>query len=385
MTRGKEHDGVFDAVVLGAGPSGSATAGELARRELRTALIVGSGIPRSNIGECLPPSIRPQLEKAGVWEEFLRAEHTPSLGMRSAWGSPELADRDFLFSPYGAGWHIDRTRFDLMMRNSAIRSGAESLDSTAFRGLEPIPDGWRLHLAQDSGDYHVDARLVVDATGRASIIARRTGAKRNSLDRLAGVAGYFSLHQTLSSIEPVLLVEAVENGWWYTAPLPDGKLIAVFMTDADIIQRQKLTQADRWMTLLGSTLQQSQRIKEHGLQWDGAIRIVSAESSFLDRIAGDGWLAAGDAAAAFDPLSSQGLITAISSGLDAAQTAAAWLSGDEHAPASYAKRLRHGYAEYLAHRGIYYGFERRWPESSFWKTRHAAPPALVPIAEAVCV
>src|SRR5882724_3457694 len=89
-----------DIVVLGSGPSGAAAAAELARRGLRTALVGRTVDLRPNVGECLPPGIRPQLEKAGVWEAFLHAGHTPSAGIRSVWGSPEPADRDFILSPY---------------------------------------------------------------------------------------------------------------------------------------------------------------------------------------------------------------------------------------------------------------------------------------------
>jgi flavin-dependent dehydrogenase len=374
----------FAALVLGAGPSGSAAAAELARHGFPTAL-VGRDNLRANIGECLPPGIRPQLEKACVWEEFLRAGHMPSLGIRSIWGSTEPADRDFLLSPYGAGWHIDRGRFDLMMRHAALRSGAEWLECHALRDVERIPSGWRLKFAAPSGDCHLEAPLVVDATGRASVFARRAGAKRISLDRLVGVAGYFSSRDVPSSVEPVILVEAVENGWWYTAPLPAGKLIAVFMTEAEFIQRHKLTQAGPWLELLDATVAQGRRIRGHGCTLDGEIRVVQAESSFLDRIVGDCWIAAGDAAAAFDPLSSQGITAAVSSGLSAAQTAIAWIKGDDKAPLAFAERVRRGYAEYLTQRNLYYRMEQRWPESSFWKMRQKSPTSISAEKEVLCV
>lgn len=358
-------------VVLGAGPSGSAAAAELARRGWPALLVGRSCDRRPNIGECLPPGIRPTLEKAGVWEAFLRAGHTPSVGIRSSWGSDELTDRDFLLSPYGAGWHIDRTHFDAMMRESALCSGAEWLECLALRDVEPTAEGWRIKLSTDSGDRRVDTPFVIDATGRASVFARRVGAKRIAMDRLVGAAGYFSFSEKSSVMEPVLLLEAAENGWWYTAPLPEGKLITVFLTDADFIQREKLTQPDRWMAQLASTVEQSQRIQKHGLSLDGEIRIVQAESSFLDRVAGDGWLAAGDAAASFDPLSAQGIMSAVNSGLDAAHAATAWLSGDRKAPVAYADHVRRSYAEYLTHRSVYYRIERRWLNGEFWKTRHA--------------
>jgi flavin-dependent dehydrogenase len=375
----------FAALVLGTGPSGSAAAAELARHGFPTALVGRSGDQRPNIGECLPPGIRPQLEKACVWDDFLRAGHMPSVGIRSIWGSTEPADRDFVMSPYGAGWHIDRGRFDLMMRDAALRSGASWLECHALRDVERMATGWRLKFASPSGDYDVEAPLVIDATGRASVFARRAGAKRRSLDHMVGVAGYFSSHEVLSSIEPVILVEAVENGWWYTAPLPGGKLIAVFMTEAGFIQRHKITQAAPWLELLDATVAQGRRIREHGCRLDGEIRVVQAESSFLDHIVGDCWIAAGDAAAAFDPLSSQGITAAVSSGLSAAQTAVAWFNGDEEAPLAFARRARGEYARYLTNRSVYYSMEQRWPESDFWKMRQKVSPAGSEVKEILCV
>jgi len=365
----------FDVIVLGAGPSGSAAAAESARHGLRTAHVGRDAGAGPNIGECLGPGIRPQLEKAGVWNEFLRAGHTRSTGIRSFWGSPEAADRDFLLSPYGAGWHVDRARFDAMMRSSAMRCGAEPLECASLRGVARTAAGWRLELATEAGERLLEGSIVIDATGRPSVFARRAGAKRRLLDSLTGVAGYFSLGDSASS-ESVLLVEAVENGWWYTAPLPGGRLVAVFLTDADYIQRAMLTQAGKWLGLLQSTMQQHRRVGSHGGVLQGGIRILPAESSFLEQVAGDAWIAAGDSAAAFDPLSSQGILSAISSGVAAAQTAAAWLAGDRKAPAAYADSTRARYAEYLAHRDIYYRIEQRWPASGFWKTRHEPPPAL---------
>jgi flavin-dependent dehydrogenase len=369
------RDSHYAVIVLGAGPGGAAAAAESSRRGLRTALVGRDAGARPSVGECLPPGIRPQLEKAGVWNEFLRAGHTPSAGIRSVWGSPEPMDRDFLLSPYGAGWHIDRARFDSMMRSSAMRCGAESLDCVGLRGVTRTAAGWRLELATEDGDYQVEGSLIIDATGRASVFARRAGVKRRLLDSLTGAAGYFSLREN-ASIEPVLLVEAAENGWWYTAPLPGGKLVAVFLADAEYIQRAMITKTSRWIELLHTTAQQRRRIEAHGGVLQGGIHIVPAESSFLEQVAGDGWIAAGDSAAAFDPLSSQGILSAVSSGLSAAQTAAAWLEGDTEAPVAYADSTRARYAGYLAHRDIYYRIEQRWPLSDFWKARQAPPPAL---------
>jgi flavin-dependent dehydrogenase len=357
-----------NVAVLGAGPAGSVAALELARRGLRVTLIGRRPDPRPNIGECLPPGIRPLLEKAGVWEEFAADGHMPSAGIRSYWGSEEPADRDFLFTAYGTGWHLDRARFDGMLRKAAIGQGAAWLECDALRAAERTQTGWRLTLGTGRGQVTADASLAIDATGRSSVFAQRAGATRRLVDRLTGVAGYFAAATGGSGIEPALLVEATRDGWWYSAPLPGGKLVCVYMTDASLVQRDHLTSPDAWRALLDASPQQRGRVEAHGGTMEGGIHIVPADTSFLSRIAGDGWLAAGDAAVAFDPLSSQGIPAAVGAGLSAAETAIAWLGGDSNAPVEYARRTRAGFATYLTQRNIYYRMSR-WPDAPFWAAR----------------
>ena len=63
-------------------------------------------------GESLVPAARNILLELGMWERFLGSGHVPCYGNVAAWGSSELVAMDFIRSPYGHGWHLDRTRFD---------------------------------------------------------------------------------------------------------------------------------------------------------------------------------------------------------------------------------------------------------------------------------
>uniref|UniRef100_UPI003F693E2E hypothetical protein n=1 Tax=Amycolatopsis solani TaxID=3028615 RepID=UPI003F693E2E len=71
------------------------------------------------MGETLPPSVNPLLRELGLWDRFLAAEPMPSYLTASAWGGPEVAERSFVFSPYGHGWHTDRAAFDRMLADAA--------------------------------------------------------------------------------------------------------------------------------------------------------------------------------------------------------------------------------------------------------------------------
>jgi len=111
------------------------------------------------------------------------------------------------------------------------------------------------------------------------------------------------------------------------------------------------------------------RIHDHRYATSEPPRIIAADTSRLDTITGAGWIAAGDAAASFDPLSSQGILTAIHSGMGAARALAGNLAGDESAISEYAARLDAIYSAYLRNQQAYYAQERRWPARSFWRSR----------------
>ena len=87
--------------------------------------------------------------------------------------------------------------------------------------------------------------------------------------------------------------------------------------------------------------------------------------------AGPGWLAVGDAALSFDPLSSQGLLNALFTGLAAAVAAEAHLEGDADAMPGHARALAGIQAAYERHLGLYYAQEDRWPDRPFWQRRRA--------------
>jgi flavin-dependent dehydrogenase len=128
-------------------------------------------------------------------------------------------------------------------------------------------------------------------------------------------------------------VEAVENGWWYSAPIPDGRIVRMFVTESG-----------------GSAaaVQSSRR--------------VDASSMRLDRVTGDGWLAVGDAATALDPLSSHGLGNALAQAIEAAS---AIVSGSF---ARYERMVDTMWESYVRVRHATYALEQRWPHSPFWLT-----------------
>jgi 2-polyprenyl-6-methoxyphenol hydroxylase-like FAD-dependent oxidoreductase len=353
----------FDVAIIGAGPGGSATALSLLNHAptLSVVLIEASRFESYRVGETLPPPARAILEQLGVWESFNRQGHHEAFGTSAAWGSPELHDNDFFLMPNSVGWRVDRTAFDEMLANEAQQQGATLILDARVREAERTEKGWRLKL---SNGNTVTAQFVADATGSAAL-ARRDGARFLEADCLVGIAGVFDQ----CNGNPRTLVEAFEHGWWYTAGLPGSRRIVICMCDADVARRLRMHQRKEWSRILAAMPHIGAMVGKSEVAETVIVR--SASSRRLDPVAGDGWLAVGDSASRFDPLSSQGIVKALRSGIFASYAIGDLLvRGDQDGLRKYSRYVFEEFEGYTRTRRKYYQEEQRWPTSEFWRRRH---------------
>src|SRR3954471_23510055 len=119
--------------VVGAGPAGCAAALTLRRHlpELRVVVVAARGGTRPGVGETVSPGVLPLLAYLGFDAEFRAAGHLPAGGTASAWGSPRVLERDYLFTGRGLGWHLDRSRFDAWLLSRVEAAGAHVIDGRA--------------------------------------------------------------------------------------------------------------------------------------------------------------------------------------------------------------------------------------------------------------
>jgi flavin-dependent dehydrogenase len=340
------------------------------KNETRSVVIIeSSNYEKARVGETLPPGIQSVLERLGVWDAFLEDEHDAAYGVASSWGSGELSDNDFIYRPEGHGWHLDRKRFDSMLAREAGRQGALLLTGSRLVGHKKSGGGrWKLRVRSGGRKtLDVSAKFVVDATGRRAAFACQQGAKRLVCDRLVGVFGLFTSDQDQRGTDTFTLIEACEEGWWYSAFLPNSRAVVAYMSDADIVGRGRMCSNEQWLKRLCGAGNTSGRVAHCRL--DSRLAVYPANSYRLDRVAGDGWLAAGDAASGYDPLSSAGIYKALTSGLAAARAISGHLKGEQGALEKYESSTIRSFDTYLRTRAAYYRVERRWPDSLFWKRR----------------
>ena len=410
----------FDVAILGGGPAGLATAIALKRHAPAhsVAVLARPPAPREKVGETLPPGARAVLASLGLWETFAADGHRTTHASRAAWGSDEPYDNEFILHPDQRGWLLDRPRFDARLVEEARALGVvvweeagsfeceliapSSTDAPAWRirathpsaaawGGMGVPPMFRLRSG-GTPDRHgrdarataespasfpphstLTARFLVDATGRAALLAERQGATRIADDRLVAISRVFHDVADTFAKDPSPLVDACEGGWWFSAPLPARRAVATLFTDADLARETRARDDAGWEALLEKVPHTRRRLL--GARFEESPRLRPADSVILDRLAGDdaaggAWLAVGDAASTFDPLSSHGIVKALRQATFAAYAIADHLRGDGAALEKYAAVLRREFADFLSAKRDFYREENRWPFSPFWRRRH---------------
>ncbi|MFM8772763.1 MAG: FAD-dependent oxidoreductase [Actinomycetota bacterium] len=321
--------------VVGGGPAGCAFAVTAARCGHEVVLYDEGRRLRTWPGESLP-SGGGELVASVLGVEILDG-HQRAYGTAAAWGSSELQTHDFMTHWAGHGWILDRDRFDASARDVAATTGVK----VVHERITELPR---------------DVEWVVDASGRAGTMVSRLDVPRIVCD------SQIALVAVVPDIggEKVTTVESAPSGWWYTTPLADDRRVVALVTDSDLVDGDR---ASAWRSGLADTTYI--RVLAGDVR-SADVGAFPSGTAYRGEMIGDGWLTVGDAAACFDPLSSQGLVT----GIAMAARAATMLEGDL---VGWSRDYDAVIAEHLAVRDEYLRAETRWPHEPFW-ARRLSPP-----------
>jgi 2-polyprenyl-6-methoxyphenol hydroxylase-like FAD-dependent oxidoreductase len=197
------------------------------------------------------------------------------------------------------------------------------------------------------------------------------GKERIFYDKLVGLVKHLCVKSGAPKRDARTLIEASENGWWYSAFLPESLLIVAYMTDADQIPKGDINLENIWQQQLEGVPHTRERVAN--CVRNSEVKIVAANSYRRVRIQDSNCLMIGDAAIAFDPLSAQGIYQALDAGLTAAVAIGRHQQGQQGALDDYEQAVMKRFNDYLRARTDYYDREKRWPGSVFWKRRQSPP------------
>lgn len=295
-----------DVLIVGGGPAGSAAAIACARGGLRVVLAERDALARERPGESLHPGIEPLLTRLGVGGRWMRAVGARHPGIWVSWGAGPPRFEPFGSDPDGPwlGYQVERSAFHDVLLATAREAGAETRRPCRVLGLAREPDGlWR--AGTDGGP--VRSRFVIDASGGAGWLSRRLGLRSDAYSPpLLARYGYRAGSCPARDAAPSLVGE--RHGWTWSTRVRPGTYAWVrlsFGRETDARPPPELA----------------------GLEPLGPVRGADVTWRRPERVAGPGWIVAGEAAAQLDPASGRGVLKAVMSGMMAAHVASAMLGG----------------------------------------------------------
>jgi flavin-dependent dehydrogenase len=314
---------ICDVAVIGGGPAGSTAAALLARRGYKIIALEKSRHPRFHIGESLLPMNLPVFERLGVLDK-VRA-----LGVFKA-GADFDADNErgyntFAFaraigkSPPHA-YQVWRQDFDKMLYDHARESGADAREGQEVLKVEQknARESLLEVRADDGRSYCIQARYVIDASGRDALLSSKHKLRRkNTRHQSAAIFGHFRGAELRPGEDAGnISIYRFDHGWMWMIPLPDGVMSIGAVCRPEYLKRRR----GRTEEFLLETLYQSAGLKRRMERAEliSEARVAGNYSYDSTRMGGPGWVLVGDAFAFLDPVFSSGVYLAMSGAEQAA-------------------------------------------------------------------
>jgi flavin-dependent dehydrogenase len=327
-------DNFFDVAVIGGAFSGAATALLLKREhpQLRVLIVEKCEEFDRKVGESTTEVSSCFLTRVLGLTNYLGHHQLPKQGLRMWFAkSPEQPFEECVeigtrYNSRLPGFQVDRAHLDSHVLDLAVSAGCELWRPAKITGVEAGGAGKNvLHVTKNGETHMVNAKWVIDASGRAAFLSRKlhffkpldahpinaiwarfTGVKDwDGLDLRAKHPRYASAVRTSRAWATNHLMGL---GWWcWIIPLKGGDYSIGLVYDSRIFTPPA-------GATLGERLQAHFRAHPVGREILGDARPIehdqraySALAYRSEKITGDGWVIVGDAAGFLDPLYSSGL------------------------------------------------------------------------------
>ncbi len=326
----------YDVVVIGGGPAGTTLATLVQRRGYRCLILERATFPRYHIGESLIPQTYGTLDRLGLLPK-LRASNFP-VKHNVRFVSPDgKASTPFYFSETIQGerartWQVERSEFDQICLDNARQSGVEVRTSTSVEAVR-FEDGRAVGVSTRStraDPCEIDSRVVIDASGQATIIGSQLGLRGpvHGLEK-GSLWSYYKNGKRMAGIDAgeTTIFTLARGGWFWYIPLAND-IVSVGIVDdphhlftSGVHRKQGFLREVQACRPLLERLSEAERV--------GSVR-GSRRLAYMNRqTCGDGWLMLGDARAFLDPIYSSGLYLALASAELAADCVSEALAADD--------------------------------------------------------
>ena len=304
-----------EVIVVGAGPSGSAAAAALAQKGRDVLLIDRGAFPRDKTcGDGIPASAIEELYELGMKEKILQADFYPIKELLLSSPNGHVLQAPIREGKRGGtSYVIPRMKFDVMVQEHAVESGAEFLQAQVSKAL--IEDGrvTGVKIKKNGSVQEISSKVVVGADGVTSAIARSIRPdKAQDKHRAVALRTYIEDIEEYPNVVEFYLYKEILPGYAWIFPMGEGRANLGLGMRLDKFRDDKKSLEE----LLDIFLQLpaiKNRLRQGGVMRDTAVWQLNFGSQDMKR-GYDGAVLIGDAAGLINPSTGGG----ISNGLQSA-------------------------------------------------------------------
>ena len=338
---------IYDVIVIGGGPGGSAASTYLAMAGRRVLLLEKEQFPRFHIGESLLPYNIRLFKEMGVLPALEAAGFPPKYGAQFELGNAskklKLVFRHGCFTREPRVFQVERAKFDHILLQHAQKTGAEVREGLTVT---------RTHMRSDQ--VHVEARnamgktqtfqgsFLIDASGRSNFTGNQEGLRliHPHLKKLALFGHFENVRLDEGPAGGDTVIVRLAEKWFWLIPISATKTSVGCVMDQEEFAAARQGPAELFTRLWQSSAAMRARMENARLV--NSIQTTSDFSYHNRRLVGKRLLRIGDAAGFMDPIFSAGVYLAMYSGRLAAnmviQSLTAGDDGSSRFPA-YEKRI----------------------------------------------
>lgn len=310
-----------DVLIIGAGPSGTASAAILRKEGFDVTIVEKTTFPRFVIGESLLPRCMDLLEEAGLLEAIEKQDYKEKHGAKFYRGNDTC---EFNFSEQYTKaktwtWQVPRADFDKVLADEVAKKGATILYNTTVENVEFESEKVITTVTSNDETKTIESKYIIDGSGYGRVLPNLLDL--NIPSTLPVRSAFFTHVDDTNRSEDIessriQVVVLKADVWVWIIPFSNGKTSLGVVGDLSFIDKTK-TNDENFRILLESNDFLNTRFGKNKFEFEP--KVIDGYSAGVKQLYGNRYVLTGNSTEFLDPIFSSGVTFALESGVLAAK------------------------------------------------------------------